>query len=262
MNYQKIYDSLIEKAKVRIDLEGVYYERHHILPKSLGGNNSKSNLVKLTAKEHFIAHLLLFKISKGKDKVRMGYALHRMMFTNNSSQAIREKITSRKYQILKSIYLKVSGSNHLNFGKQIWSSDQRAKMSERMSGSNNPSFGKDPWNKGKTSDTNAKVKSIANSLKEYYSNNVSSLFGIPRSESTKKKISISHTGKSKSTAHRENLSISLRGRVLSEETKLKMSISRKGVIPLPIICPFCNKEGKGSSMFRWHFDNCKKKVLL
>jgi len=57
MNYQKIYDQIIDRAKQR-KLEG-YKEKHHIIPKCLGGSNKKENLVELTAREHFICHWLL-----------------------------------------------------------------------------------------------------------------------------------------------------------------------------------------------------------
>jgi hypothetical protein len=60
MNYQKHYDLLIEKAKNRT-ITG-YVERHHIIPKCIGGTNKKENLVNLTPEEHYIAHLLLAKI--------------------------------------------------------------------------------------------------------------------------------------------------------------------------------------------------------
>ena len=60
MNYLKIYENLIQKAKSRI-IKG-YKEKHHILPKCLGGKDDKDNLVDLTPEEHFIAHLLLTKI--------------------------------------------------------------------------------------------------------------------------------------------------------------------------------------------------------
>ena len=54
MNYKLHYDKLVERAKKR-KLIG-YVERHHIIPRSLG---EKENIVELTAREHFIAHLLL-----------------------------------------------------------------------------------------------------------------------------------------------------------------------------------------------------------
>ena len=61
MNYKRIYESIIEKRK--IDIPTGYVEEHHCyIPSCLGGTDDKSNLVKLTAKEHFICHLLLTKM--------------------------------------------------------------------------------------------------------------------------------------------------------------------------------------------------------
>ena len=60
MNYKRIYDSLIERANTR--LVNGYVEKHHIIPKCIGGDNSKQNLVFLTPEEHFLAHILLVKI--------------------------------------------------------------------------------------------------------------------------------------------------------------------------------------------------------
>lgn len=69
MNYQKIYDQLVEKAKARgLDKskhEG-YFEIHHILPRCLGGSDDKENLVMFTGREHFIAHMLLWKANPGE----------------------------------------------------------------------------------------------------------------------------------------------------------------------------------------------------
>ena len=73
MNYEKIYNQIIERAKSR-NLDG-YSEKHHIIPKCMGGGNNKGNLVNLTAKEHFICHLLLTKMLTGKDKNKMVYEL-------------------------------------------------------------------------------------------------------------------------------------------------------------------------------------------
>lgn len=72
MNYIKIYANIIRKARERNTLiELDYVENHHIIPRSIAkhfNNPSKAetpaNLVKLTAKEHYICHLLLVKITK------------------------------------------------------------------------------------------------------------------------------------------------------------------------------------------------------
>ena len=60
MNYQAHYDKLIARGK-RTLIHG-YREKHHIVPRCMGGDNSEDNLVYLTAEEHYVAHQLLVKI--------------------------------------------------------------------------------------------------------------------------------------------------------------------------------------------------------
>ena len=60
MNYEKHYKLLIEKAKHRI--LDCYSEKHHIIPRCIGGNDNSANLVRLTPEEHYLAHQLLVKI--------------------------------------------------------------------------------------------------------------------------------------------------------------------------------------------------------
>lgn len=69
MDYQKHYNLLISRSKSenrkkykKLDINFVYYEKHHIVPKCLGGTNDKTNLVLLTPEEHYLAHQLLVKI--------------------------------------------------------------------------------------------------------------------------------------------------------------------------------------------------------
>lgn len=67
MNYQRIYQSLIERAKSRtLDC---YTELHHIVPRCLGGSNDKTNLVRLTPEEHYVAHQLLVKMHPKNGKL-------------------------------------------------------------------------------------------------------------------------------------------------------------------------------------------------
>ena len=95
MNYQAIYNSLIERGKNR-NLEG-YCERHHIIPKCMKGNDNPENLVKLTAREHFIAHRLLTKIYPEVHKLK--YAVWRMCNGNTSSKNYGS--TSRVYEFAR-----------------------------------------------------------------------------------------------------------------------------------------------------------------
>jgi hypothetical protein len=96
--YTRWYYNIIQRAQTRT-ISG-YTERHHIIPKSLGGSNSKSNLVVLTAREHFVCHWLLTKMVEGIFKQKMAYACKRMMHGGNKDQK-RYKITSKVYANLK-----------------------------------------------------------------------------------------------------------------------------------------------------------------
>lgn len=65
MNYSEIYNQLISNRKRNALSAKLTAERHHIVPVALGGGNEKGNLVRLTPREHFIAHRLLAKIHGG-----------------------------------------------------------------------------------------------------------------------------------------------------------------------------------------------------
>lgn len=66
MNYKKVYDELMLSRLDRVCNDDFYYEKHHIIPKSLGGTNKKDNLVKLTPKEHFLAHMPSLSQNRGR----------------------------------------------------------------------------------------------------------------------------------------------------------------------------------------------------
>jgi hypothetical protein len=67
MNYEKIYERLIEKARNRMLAKP--YETHHIIPKCMGGSNDDANKVRLTPEEHYLAHLLLVKLNPKNSKL-------------------------------------------------------------------------------------------------------------------------------------------------------------------------------------------------
>lgn len=99
--YKKWYDSIIQYRKTHPILDG-YCEKHHILPRSLGGTNRKDNLVFLTAKEHYICHRLLTKFTEGEHKAKMIYAVHVMInFKNIESQ------TKNRYYPSSVIYQRI-----------------------------------------------------------------------------------------------------------------------------------------------------------
>lgn len=125
MNYKYHYDSLIcsRKGLPRVKGEGVYYERHHIVPRSMGGSDESSNLILLTGREHYIAHLLLWKMHP--DSFAMQNAF--MIMCNKKVS----KVNSRLYDRLKSDFSKYmtenrSGENHHMYGKNI--SDEHKEL--------------------------------------------------------------------------------------------------------------------------------------
>jgi hypothetical protein len=75
--YKRTYERLMERAKGRVKIKGVH-DNHHIVPKSLGGSNEKSNIAVLTYDEHFLAHWLLTKFTEGKARISMLKALSEM----------------------------------------------------------------------------------------------------------------------------------------------------------------------------------------
>jgi hypothetical protein len=132
--YTKWYYNIINNAQLRI-LVG-YVEKHHIIPKSLGGSNRADNLVKLTAREHFICHWLLTKMVIGDAKHKMLTAAYRMMVQHGDHQQ-RIVPTGRIYESIRTQWAaehskwltgRFSGSNNPNFGKR-WNDEARKKMS-------------------------------------------------------------------------------------------------------------------------------------
>jgi hypothetical protein len=73
--YTLIYFSIIENARLRVLPKDQYKETHHIIPRSMGGDDSSNNLVDLTAREHFICHKLLVRMTQGESKGKMAFAL-------------------------------------------------------------------------------------------------------------------------------------------------------------------------------------------
>lgn len=127
--YTIVYNNIISRAKARV-LDG-YGENHHIIPKSLGGSNDKNNLVKLTAREHFICHLLLTKMVTGKAKRSMTFAVWSLTNLDHSKVRGRYKVTSHRYEMLKRAC--AQASSELHKGK-IVSEDTKKKQSEYRTG--------------------------------------------------------------------------------------------------------------------------------
>lgn len=206
MNYQKIYDQIIEKAKkeCRSKEDEFYYEAHHILPKFLGGEGKTHqwkwhpNLVLLTAREHFLCHWLLARIYPSNRKAV--YTFYKMCNSGNQYQR-RVKVSSRIYKEAKEL-----------FSKSDKTLSQAARLRRSEIAKQNPSRGM--LGKSHSSETIEKIKQ--------------SNKGKKRSDETRKKMSESKKGKP------SNNKGNVGKYVHSEETKEKMKLAiRKKRISKP-----------------------------
>ena len=130
--YTKYYYKLIQKAKDRnlSKGNGVYLEEHHIIPKSLNGSNEPENLVLFTAREHYIAHRLLTKMTDGESHKKMWLALFCMVSANNCYKLSK----SKTYEKIRSECGKMnSGKNHVRYGTKH-NDETKLKMREKKVG--------------------------------------------------------------------------------------------------------------------------------
>jgi len=95
MDYNKLYQRFIESRPTRKKEFNKGLETHHILPRSLGGLDTADNRVVLTAREHFIAHMLLVRITTGQDRTKMANALNIM------STSGRYHLTAKTYESVR-----------------------------------------------------------------------------------------------------------------------------------------------------------------
>ena len=187
--YTRCYYSIIDRAKTRTLSSDIYTELHHIIPKSLGGSNLKENLVKLTAKEHFICHLLFTKMTNHHAMV---YAAWKMSNQTNEHQE-RYKINSSIYAMLRK---KFSVAKSLS----TQSEEARRKNSESHIGIR--------WSSGMTGKTHS--KETITKMKQAGLNRVVS-------EETKQKLSEINKGKPGTFT----------GRKHTPETRAKMKLAQQ-----------------------------------
>jgi len=205
--YREHYQNLMNTRKTRIREANVYYESHHIIPKSMGGADDDLNLVYLTAKEHFLAHLLLTKITRGEDKKNMVYAWN--MMSNFDTRYGKKHITSRLYSVLRE--------------------EHAAMASEANKGENHPFYGKTHSEESKRKIGEAK-KGIT--LSDETKRKMSEAHkGKTLSEEHKRKLSEVQKGKTHSEETKRKMSEAHKGKTPSDETKQKMSEASKGQIP-------------------------------
>lgn len=137
MDYKKIHDLIIDRAKNRII--DSYTEKHHIVPKCMGGNNKNINIVKLTAKEHWLIHLLLIEIYPDNNKLKI--AIRKMMMKSNN-QNRDYVISGKQFERLRKMVSEAHSK--LLTGRKLkpFTDEHKKNLSNSMKGRVNPNKGK------------------------------------------------------------------------------------------------------------------------
>ena len=192
MDYERIYAQLIDRARTRTLLG--YKERHHVIPRCIGGSNDALNLVDLTAREHFIAHKLLCEIYPNIKGIQL--AFWAMVVYKSKKNQRTYKISAREYESLRLDVIKIIRDTQLNREKWTHTPETKQKIKTALTGkkkskehttkiweSRNRNGNNIPWNKGvmdiiKDSDETKEKKRLAHLGKKRK----------PHSEATKEKI--------------------------------------------------------------------------
>lgn len=178
MDYQRIYNNIVRRGQNRI-LEG-YSEKHHIVPRCIGGTDDANNLVSLTPEEHYICHLLLVKIHP--NNIRLVKAAMFMVSSNNNV-----KRTNKAYGWLKRQYSEYmrgpnnpqklnprKGERHHTFNRKIkfnFTEEGRKVLSDKMIGDKNPIAGIKPWNHPRATDYSKSVWKQADKIYQVWIEN-------------------------------------------------------------------------------------------
>ena len=138
--------SLIDKAKNRVIPDGVYCERHHIKPSSLGGNNDKDNIVRLYPREHYIAHLLLFKKyeklyqsdkSYRNEYIKTLWAMSALYYLPSvkTEDCLRKRVFKGNSHIYSEVKEKLSVLNRIRLKERLksLSEEEKSELYEKIS---------------------------------------------------------------------------------------------------------------------------------
>lgn len=180
MNYQRLYNNIVRRGQNRI-LEG-YSEKHHIVPRCMGGTDEITNLVSLTPEEHYLCHLLLVKIHP--NNIRLVKAAMFLTSSNSNSPRNNKMYGWLKRQYSNSIkgagnpnyngtarnnYIKKHGIPIVN--KEYVTKEWRENISKRMVGDKNPIAGVKPWNHPRATDYSKSVWKQADTIYQVWIEN-------------------------------------------------------------------------------------------
>ena len=133
--YKTLYENIISNAAIKNHGKTGYFEIHHIIPKSFGGSDNWSNLVKLTAREHFLCHYLLTKMvdSDTKDHHLMCHAFGMMGSEGEGQQRYMNSrlFESARIGFSKRMSIVQGGENNSQYGSR-WITNFKTKENKKV----------------------------------------------------------------------------------------------------------------------------------
>jgi len=234
MNYLKHYNMLMERSRDRV-LEG-YVEKHHIVPRCLGGTNDTTNIAVLTPEEHFLAHQLLVKIYPNSPPLVNAAVI---MTTHHTEHRANNKLFGwlrRRASTYRKEWLKENGHPKGFLGKNHKLEDiDRITIGIKQYATEKriPIY----------------VYNLDGTLYKKYESMIECAEDLKTSASN-----VKYTAEGKFT-HCKGKQI----RYDYVEYMPPRTSRLAGVKKYDYVCPHCNKEGRGPAMKRFHFDRCKLK---
>ena len=191
-------------------------ESHHIIPRCIGGNDHEDNLIDLTPREHFIAHMLLARENPHENKLT--YAFH-LMSTDG-----RHEVTPDEYELARKMH-----SESMK-GKSLHTTPHTEETKKLISKNTKIALANPKTHKRLVEAHQNPSEEVKKKISEARS-------GTKLTEETRRRMSESHLGKKyapMSEEGRKNISNAQRGRVVSQETRDKLSSSHRGMTYPPM----------------------------
>ena len=133
--YTHWYCQIITRARTR-HIQG-YVEHHHIIPRSLGGKDNQGNIVALTAREHFVCHLMLTRMTTGQHRNKM---ISSVFYLTGRGKADRHNVIkrSRLYAKLRQELAQIVSQQKKGCQQPPRSELAKQRYSQSKTGRNNP----------------------------------------------------------------------------------------------------------------------------